>query len=98
MAVDLELTSGAYSKIENGAVKITVERLVEIATVLDVNIIEFFPKPKTGSKMEDNQKNYGYANKTDVDELIFLIRQLKQEIASLKKEIAMLTASKIKRK
>ena len=93
LSIDLKLTSGGFSKIESGPGKIDVERLAEIAKALDVNIIDFFPKPAS-DKVGENQKNYGYANKSDIDDLVFSIKQLKQEIALLKKEIA---ATKIPR-
>ena len=81
------LGASGFSKVESGRGKLDVERLGEIAKALDVDIIEFFPKAKQGNKFEESQKSYGYASKADMDDLAFLIRQLKREITLLKKEV-----------
>jgi|JI10StandDraft_1071094.scaffolds.fasta_scaffold19827_7 transcriptional regulator with XRE-family HTH domain len=43
MADDLGLTIGSYSAIENGKVKITIDRLQQIAKVLQKPMIIFLP-------------------------------------------------------
>ena len=43
MADDLGLTIGSYSAIENGKVKITIDRLQQIAEVLQKPMIIFLP-------------------------------------------------------
>jgi transcriptional regulator with XRE-family HTH domain len=42
MAIQLEISQSAYSKIETGASQITVQRLEHIALVLDVRIEDVF--------------------------------------------------------
>ena len=84
VAVDLGITAGAYSKIESGPTAITVEKLGEIATILEVDITYFFKEISSIHKAEDQNKVYGYATKADIEELTAMINKLKQEIASLK--------------
>lgn len=42
MANDLEISQAAYTKLENGTTHLTVDRLLEIAKILDRNIQDFF--------------------------------------------------------
>ena len=95
---NFSLGRSGFSKVETGRGKLDVERLAEIAKALDVNITEFFPKPKSSTRFEDSQKKYGYANKADIDDLTFLIKQLRSDIASLKKEMAVLKSRKVIKK
>ncbi|HEV7783424.1 MAG TPA: helix-turn-helix transcriptional regulator [Chitinophagaceae bacterium] len=83
VAVDLGITPGAYSKIESGPTEISVKKLGEIAVILEVDITYFF-ETRTASKVEDTNKSYGYATKTDIEELMKSINKMKQEMASLK--------------
>ncbi len=84
VALDLGITPGAYNKIESGPTAITVEKLGEIAAILEVDITYFFKEKGPIHKAEDQTKVYGYATKADIEELTGLINKLKQEVASLK--------------
>ena len=42
MAEDLALTPSGYRKIETGETKLTVERMLQIATVLDLSVSKLF--------------------------------------------------------
>jgi transcriptional regulator with XRE-family HTH domain len=84
IAVDMGITAGAYNKIETGPTAITIEKLAEIAAILEVDITYFFQKKSTINKAEDGDKPYGFATKSDIEELTGIINKLKQEIASLK--------------
>jgi len=44
VADQIGLSQSAYAKIENGATKIDMERLVKIAEVLAVSVVELLPK------------------------------------------------------
>lgn len=83
VAVDLGITSGAYSKIESGPTTISVKKLGEIAAILEVDITYFF-ESYTSNKIEDANKSYGFATKSDIEELMFIIKKMQQEIAALK--------------
>ena len=84
VALDLGITPGAYSKIESGPTEISVKKLAEIAAILEVNIIYFFPQPTGLNKVEEPAGQYNLATKTDIKELNTAIKQLKTEIALLK--------------
>lgn len=47
LAVKLDISQNAYSKIELGYTKITLERLYQIAQILDVDLIELVKADST---------------------------------------------------
>ncbi|MGF2411934.1 MAG: helix-turn-helix transcriptional regulator, partial [Ferruginibacter sp.] len=73
VAIDLRITPSAYNKIETGPTAITIEKLAEIAAILEVDITYFFQKKSTINKAEDADKPYGFATKNDIEELTALI-------------------------
>jgi len=84
VAIDLGITSGAYSKIESGPTEISVKKLAAIAEILEVNITYFFQEESAINRIEDQSKTYGFATKKDIEELINTINKMKQEILNLK--------------
>jgi transcriptional regulator with XRE-family HTH domain len=44
MANELEISQNAYSKLERGETELSVRRIYEIASILDVPISELFPE------------------------------------------------------
>ena len=84
VALDLGITPGAYSKIESGPTEISVKKLGAIAKILEVEMSYFFQGQSPSAKLEDNSKSYGFATKSDIEELTRLINKIKQEIAALK--------------
>lgn len=51
MAFCLEISQAAYSKIESGETKITLDRIYEIAEILEISPFVLMPKPKHGSSI-----------------------------------------------
>ncbi|SEO08499.1 MULTISPECIES: helix-turn-helix domain-containing protein [unclassified Mucilaginibacter] len=49
LAAKLKISQNAYSKIELGYTKITVERLFQIATILEVDVHELIATEKTAA-------------------------------------------------
>ncbi|MES3016639.1 MAG: helix-turn-helix transcriptional regulator [Bacteroidota bacterium] len=49
MAFELNISQGAYSKMERGETEIGAKRLCEIADILEINVMELLPKSKYGS-------------------------------------------------
>jgi transcriptional regulator with XRE-family HTH domain len=84
VADELNITFGAYSKIERGITDPQVNRLYAIAKILKVNVVDFFQDKNDPAFAEDPFKKYGFATKTDVEELTLIIKQLKQEVEKLK--------------
>lgn len=95
VALDLGITPGAYSKIESGPTEISVKKLIEIASILEVDISYFLQKHNASNKLEDAHNIYGYATKIELAELAHAIKKIQQEIASIK--VAAPTTGKKKR-
>lgn len=88
IAGELNITASAYSKIERGITDPSIGRLAQIAKILGVDITYFFESPAaTEEKVKEKSKTYGFASKSDIEELVEIIRQIKEEIAVLKKEV-----------
>lgn len=58
MANQLGITQSAYYKIEAGAVKITIDRLEQIAEILGKPIAAFIQKEKYNEQLKSEQKVY----------------------------------------
>jgi transcriptional regulator with XRE-family HTH domain len=85
MADELSISLSAYSKIERAATDPSISRIAAIAKILEVDITYFFQEQNSPiNKTEDPNKPYGFATKSDIEELISIINKMKQEIASLK--------------
>ena len=102
MAGELNISTSAYSKIERGVTDPSIGRLTAIAKILEVDITYFFMEQPAMpiTKAEDPGRSYGFATKTEVDELARelsnAISKMRQEIASLKTTITTTPATKNK--
>ena len=102
MAGELNISTSAYSKIERGVTDPSIGRLTQIAKILEVDITYFFIEQPTTpiNKAEDPVRPYGFATKTEVDELARelsnAITKMRQEIANLKSAITTAPATKNK--
>ena len=101
MATELGLTQAAYSRLESGESKLTIDRLQEIAKILDTDISAFLDSSKITIQNQTNNDNAsGYVenlhieNKETAKKLIQsfekLIQTLEDENRHLKKEIEFL--------
>jgi transcriptional regulator with XRE-family HTH domain len=88
VADELNITESAYSKIERGITDPSIGRLDQIAKVLGVTISYFFQETIL-PKMEEEEAVYGFATKNDLETIHNSIRQLKQELSALKKELSL---------
>lgn len=84
MADELHISTSAYSKIETGKTDPSIGRIGEIAEILDVDVSYFFQDENIESKVEYPNKAYGFASKSDIEELMSLINGLKREVEDLK--------------
>ena len=96
MAEKLELSQNAYSKIENGTTKLTVDRLEEIAKILDVPVESILNSEKQVFNFENNRidKFYGYIENLHEENKEILQAQiefLQQQNEKLVKAIEALT-------
>lgn len=85
MAEELGMTTSAYSKIERGDTNAPVNRLLQIAKVLEVDVAEFFAEPVTSFKEESGK--YGFATREEVENLGRLVSILAKEIEKLRAEL-----------
>ena len=88
MAEELGMTTSAYSKIERGDTNPPINRLLEIAKVLEVDVADFFADPSMTTK--DEPAKYGYATKEEVENLSKLVNSLIKEIERLRQDLPQL--------
>ena len=80
MADSLELSQNDYCKIENGTTKLTIDRLEEIATILDVPVESILSSSNQTFNIQNNDKLYGHienlyeANKELLEKQIGLLQ------------------------
>ncbi len=84
MAAELEITAGAYAKIERGETDPSATRLMKIAEILEVDVTIFFKDNLQPAKLEDPGNQYGFATKQDVEKLAQMIKHQNREIENLK--------------
>ena len=95
MAHLLEITQGAYAKIENNSTKMTVARLFEIAQHLEVDVAQLMG---LGKQTVFNMNNNQSANANSFENVVNvyqenrevyqkIISNLEQDIAHLREEI-----------
>lgn len=84
IASELDITKGAFSKIERGATNVPITRLLQIAVVLEVDVREFFNDSKAPKISEEPKTQYGFATKNDFEELVKMVMEVTQEVHNLK--------------
>ncbi len=99
MAIELGISQGAYTNIENNESKLTVERLLQIAQILEKHVFSFFelvPFPLFNQDAIKNPKDYQtlqtiyQENKETLNKLLSSyeerIKELQQEVNFLRKQ------------
>lgn len=94
MAVELDITAGAYAKIERGETDPSITRLIQIADILKVDVTFFLKDlsanqvPSLSTMVAEPENRYGgYASKQDVENLAHLVRQLQLQVELLAQQI-----------
>lgn len=88
MAAELDITPGAYAKIERGETDPSATRLLRIAEILGVDVTSFFKDNTVATQVQQaTYQPYGAASKEELEQLTQLVRQLSQEMEKLKKQI-----------
>jgi transcriptional regulator with XRE-family HTH domain len=96
MAQELDITQESYARLESQKIRLTVERLIKIAEILDVDITEFFSSGKLTIQNQTNSEGAygnGYVENLNIENketMQKLVRTLEQEIEYLKSEIEFL--------
>lgn len=83
VASELNITTGAFAKIERGETDAPISKILKIAGILGVHVSELFkdlPKLSTNEPLP----KYGFATKSDILELVNMLESLKREIENLK--------------
>lgn len=85
MAIELDLTTAAYRKIETGETKLTVERLFKISNILGIPIGDFLEIEKNVNQ----QVNHGNANiyNQNIDHFYQENREITEQLIKAKDEI-----------
>ncbi|WP_454974973.1 helix-turn-helix domain-containing protein [Capnocytophaga bilenii] len=85
MAIELDLTTAAYRKIETGETKLTVERLFKISNILGIPIGDFLEIEKNVNQ----QVNHGNANiyNQNIDHFYQENREITEQLIKAKEEI-----------
>lgn len=97
MATELDITAGAYAKIERGETDPSATRLIQIAEILGVEVAFFFQETINPLQLLDKNTNYGYASQQDFEKLTVSIEWLKREMEKIKTELASNKKSKSKK-
>lgn len=86
VADEIGITHGAYAKIERGETDPNTSRLQDIAKALKVSVSDFFNEKDPD--ITEDRNPYGYASKTEVDNLSHVVRDLIKEVKELREEIS----------
>jgi transcriptional regulator with XRE-family HTH domain len=96
MADELGLSKSGYNKIETGVTDPSAKRLQAIAKILEVDITAFFTDSKAPKISEEPKTQYGFATKSDFEELVNMIKEVTQEVHNLKATVQKLEEAKPK--
>jgi transcriptional regulator with XRE-family HTH domain len=96
LAFELGLSRSAYNKIETGVTDPSAKRLQAIAKILEVDITAFFTDSKAPKISEEPQSQYGFATKSDFEELVKMIKEVTQDVHNLKATVQKLEEAKPK--
>lgn len=90
MAKKLDISQGAYSRIENDKIELSIARLNQIASILKIPQAEFLNsqsiKPNNIRLLKGNNKRTKGNDSTQLLVLESTIRHLKQELSIVHKE------------
>ena len=89
MAEELGMTTSAYSKIERAEINIPLNRIYQIAEVLDVPVVTFFQEQDILQFRASPQEKYGYATIAEVEELRDTIKKMQSDIRRIKQQLDM---------
>ncbi|NCI51978.1 helix-turn-helix domain-containing protein [Sediminibacterium roseum] len=90
IASELDITAGAYAKIERGETDPSITRIKQIADILKVDVTFFFQEQPAGLSLvaePESNKYSTYASREDVENLAQLIRQINTKLEKLESQI-----------
>jgi transcriptional regulator with XRE-family HTH domain len=83
MAMKMGITMSAYSKIERGKTELTLFRLGQIASVLEVDIIDFLRESTVGQVAEAAIPDYGFVTRGEFAEQAAAVHQLQLKLSEI---------------
>lgn len=83
MAMKMGITMSAYSKIERGKTELTLFRLSQIASVLEVDIIDFLRESTVGHVAETATPDYGFVTRGEFAEQAAAVHQLQLKLSEI---------------
>lgn len=93
MAAELDITPGAYAKIERGETDPSVTRLIQIAGILEVDVASFFREQSVTELNMVVEPATQYTTQTisrsEFKAVVDTLNQLKQELDEVKKQLAL---------
>lgn len=93
MAVELDITPGAYAKIERGETDPSVTRLIQIAGILEVDVAIFFKDQSVHELNIAAEPPVQYAaqpiSRSEFKAVVDTLNELKQELDEVKKQLSL---------
>lgn len=83
MAMKMGITMSAYSKIERGKTELTLFRLSQIASVLQVDMIDFLKESTGGQVAEAAIPDYGFVTRGEFAEQAAAVHQLQLKLSEI---------------
>ena len=85
MADEIGILDTSYSKIEREGTN-NLQTLLKIAELLNVNMVSLIPLEEN-SKVSDQLKDYGFATRQDLKEIVDLLKSLILEFHQFRAEV-----------
>ena len=96
LADKLDISQNAYSKIENGTTKLTIDRLEQVAKLLDVPVESILSNEKQVFNVENHAKFYAHIENLHEENKELLQKQV--EFLQLQNEKLMSTIEELSKK
>ncbi len=93
VAEEIGMSHGNYGKIERGEIDVSSNNLIQIAKVLKVQVGDFFEE-KAKANIKENKPDYGYATRSELNELSQLVKQQTALIEQIREQLSKKETSK----
>lgn len=83
MAMKMGITMSAYSKIERGKTELTLFRLTQIASVLQLELMDFLKDEKVAQVAESAIPDYGFVTRAEFAEQAAALQQVQLKLSEI---------------
>lgn len=92
VSMKLGITMSAYSKIERGITDPSLSRMIQIATVLEFELADFFQK-RTSSEIpnweeESRFQEYGFVTRKEFAEYVRIVHELQAKLNEIQNKLS----------